>query len=221
MKVWIVIPAYNENGRLAKVLISLPAGYPVVVVDDGSAARVNTKKAIVLRHEINLGKGAAMKTGADYAFSQGADAVIFMDADGQHRATDISTFTAYLNWGYDVVIGSRRPSLQTPLVRLLGNKFASIYMNIVFGIYITDIVSGFRALTKKAYALLRWDSGRYGVETEMIARLGLHKTRLRYIEFPIESVYIDKYKGVTLVHALEIFGHTLWWKLYWVFKFWR
>jgi len=217
MKIFLVIPAFNEQGRLEKVISKAQKYIPgknIIVVDDGSRTPVRLSGVIVLRHVVNLGKGAAMKTGADYAFGQNADAVIFMDSDGQHDPTELPKFVTHLSSGYDLVFGSRRMPLQTPIVRLLGNKTASIYINLVFGIYVSDILSGFRAITKKAYLVVKWVSPRYGVETEMVARLGKHKNRLKYIEFPIETIYIDKYKGLTIIDAVKIFVSSIWWKLF-------
>jgi len=217
MNIFLVIPAFNEGERLPAVLTGagrfLPKG-KIIVVDDGSLQPIKTKNALVIRHQLNLGKGAAMKTGADYAFSKGAQAVIFMDADGQHDPLELPQFVNRLKQDYDVIFGSRRPNLAAPLVRLLGNKAASIYINLLFGIYVSDILSGYRALTRKAYRLLSWDSSRYGVETEIVARLGKNRSQLKWTEFPIETIYIDKYKGVTIIDAIKVLANTLWWKLF-------
>jgi len=154
-----------------------------------------------------------MTTGAEYAFSQGAEAVIFMDADSQHNPKELEEFKKYLDKGHDLVFGSRNYGMRTPLIRFLGNRFASIYINFLFGAYVSDVLSGYRALTKKAYNLVKWQSVRYGVETEMVARLGKHKKKLSWVEFPIDSIYVDKYKGVTIIDAIKILGQSIWWKL--------
>ena len=157
MNIFLVIPAFNEGERLPAVLTGasrfLPKG-KIIVVDDGSLQPIKTKSALVIRHRLNLGKGAAMKTGAEYAFGEKADAVIFMDADGQHDPKELPNFASRLEKGFDVVFGSRQPGLSVPLTRLLGNKFASIYINLLFNIYISDILSGYPSLTKKTYPLL-------------------------------------------------------------------
>ena len=217
MNIFLVIPAFNESQRLPAVLKKATTYFPkgkIVVVDDGSLQPIKTKNALVIRHQLNLGKGAAMKTGAEYAFGEKADAVIFMDADGQHDPRELPRFVNRLQVGFDVVFGSRQPGLSVPLIRLLGNKFASIYINLLFGIYVSDILSGYRALTKKAYQSLSWNSSRYGVETEIVARLGKNLQRLKWTEFPIETIYIDKYKGVTIIDAIKVLANTLWWKLF-------
>ncbi len=90
----IVIAAYNESRVIGAVVAELrAAGYPVVVVDDGSAdgtaAAAASAGAIVVRHPINLGQGAALQTGIEFALEQGAETIVTFDADGQHRVADI------------------------------------------------------------------------------------------------------------------------------------
>ncbi|OGC92148.1 hypothetical protein A3D85_01940 [Candidatus Amesbacteria bacterium RIFCSPHIGHO2_02_FULL_47_9] len=220
MNIWLILPVYNEGARFVDVLTAILSLHPhlnIVVIDDGSVQPVQiptqSKTVTLLRHPVNLGKGSALKTGAEYAFSHKAEAIIFMDTDGQHLPQDISMFIHLLNQKFDVVIGSRRPSLHTPFVRLFGNKLASIYINVLFGVYVSDLISGFRALSFRAYQLLKWTSPRYGVETEMIAKLGKNKHLLKYTEFPIEPIYIDKYKGTSIIDALKILANTIWWRL--------
>lgn len=220
MKIFVVIPLFNEEKHIVKVLKDIfPYGLTVVVVDDGSSdnsrfkvQELKFKNVTLLQHKINLGKGAAMKTGTDYAFSQGAEAVIFMDADGQHDAADLPKFIEALsNGGFDVVFGSRNYGYGVPLVRYLGNKFASVVMVWFFKIYVSDVICGFKGLTQDAYKKLRWDSSGYGVESEIVARLG--KNRLKYCEVQVKTIYLNKVKGVTLLDAFGIFGEIIKWKL--------
>lgn len=210
------MPAVNEVGRIGKVLRELkPYEIPVIVVDDGSkddTAKIAEREgAIVLKHKINLGKGAGMKTGALAAFHLGADAVIFMDADGQHKAGDLPKFIKALGKGYDVVFGSRHLNLGAPLVRSLGNKFAPFLINFMFRIKVSDLTCGFRALTRKAYKIINWQSIRYGVETEMVAMTG--KFKLKYCEVPVRTVYYDKFKGTTILDAVSILFEVIYWRL--------
>jgi glycosyltransferase involved in cell wall biosynthesis len=226
MNIFIVIPFYNEEKHIAKVLkevseyaASSEQKLPIVVVDDGSTDNsrlkikdCKLKNLTVLTHKINLGKGAAMKTGADYAFAEGADAVIFMDGDNQHSAEDLRKFLELLKLGkFDVIFGTRNYSYGVPLVRFLGNKFASVVLAILFNIYVSDVLCGFKALTKKAYKKIRWDSSGYGVETEMVVRTG--KSNLKFNEVPVQSIYHDKTKGVTVLDAFGILFEVVKWKL--------
>lgn len=216
----IVIPSYNEGKRLLEVLKKIRQRYtsiPIVIVDDGSfkKVKVSNPKTTVLRHNLNLGKSAALKTGAEFVFKELClEVVIFMDADGQHNPNELPKFIKSIREGYDLLLGCRKLSNNVPLVRLLGNKFSSVYLNLMFGVYVSDTLCGFRALTKRAYTKVIWQSPHYGVEPEMIANLGKHKNELKFKEIEIETIYLDKYKGVTIIDALQILIHSLWWKLF-------
>lgn len=220
MKIFIVVPLFNEEKHILKVLEDISFyKLPVVVVDDGSTDRsrikikdLRFKNIKLLEHKINLGKGAAMKTGADWAFANGAEAVIFVDSDGQHDMADLPKFLEALSSKkFDIVFGSRNYGYGVPLVRYLGNKFASVVMAAFFKIYISDVVCGFRGMTKEAYNKLRWETSGYGVESEIVARMG--KSKLKYCEVPVKTIYLNKVKGVTLLDAFGIFGEIIRWKL--------
>lgn len=220
MSIFVVIPLFNEEKHIASVLGDVAKRkLAVVVVDDGSkdnsklkVKNLKLKDLTLLEHKVNLGKGAAMKTGAEYAFGKGADAVIFMDSDGQHMAGDLPKFVDAVNYGrYDIIFGSRNLNMGVPLVRYLGNKVASVISAFLFGGYVSDPICGFRAITKKGYEKIKWESTGYGVEMEMVARAG--KYGLRKTEVPVETVYIDKVKGVTLFDAIGILGQVVKWKL--------
>ena len=97
MKAIAVIPAYNEAERIGRIIPDVKKQVDkVIVVDDGSrdatARNAQQKGAMVVSHAVNLGKGAALKTGCDVALKLKADAIIVMDADGQHKASDIPLF---------------------------------------------------------------------------------------------------------------------------------
>jgi len=222
MNISVVIPAFNEEERVGPVLKELGStGLPVIVVDDGSTDRTNevlsklkveSEKLIVLRHRVNLGKGAAMKTGAEAAFGLGADAVIFMDSDGQHKPQDLPKFIEALNsQKYDVVFGSRNLSFGVPLVRYLGNKFASVLVALLFGKYVSDLLCGYRAVTKRAYKKIDWESTGYAVETEMAIKTA--KYRLKHCEVQVQTVYLDNVKGVTVIDAFNILIDVVRWRI--------
>ena len=215
MKIIIVIPVYNEEKHLSNFLKDLTkTGFEVVVVDDGSKDSsyeiIEKFKVHLLKHKINLGKGSAMKTGADAAFKLGADAVIFIDADGQHKIEDLPEFIKKLKEGYDVVLGSRNLGLKVPLIRFIGNKFASVLVNILFQIYVSDLLCGFRAVTKNTYKKMDLESQGYGIETEMVIKVKQYK--LNYCEVPVATVYYDKVKGVTILDAFSILFNVIFWR---------
>ncbi|KKR63062.1 MAG: Glycosyltransferases involved in cell wall biogenesis, partial [Candidatus Woesebacteria bacterium GW2011_GWA1_40_43] len=102
MNIFIVIPFRNEKKHIGLVVKGISKyKLPVVLVDDGSIDNPNLrfKNVTLLTHKINLGKGAAMKTGADYAIAAGADAIIFMDGDNQHMPGDLPKFIKHLESG--------------------------------------------------------------------------------------------------------------------------
>lgn len=204
---FVVVSAYNEALRIGKVISQIKKYTDqIIVVDDGSSDKTSDEakkfKIKVLRHRVNLGKGATMKTGAEAAFAIGAKFILFVDADGQHNPKHIPEFVKQINHGKKIVFGSRNLTFGVPLVRFLGNKFASVLICLVFRIYRSDLLCGFMAMTKETYTKVKWDSARYGVETEIVARTG--KNKLEYGEVLIEAIYIDKYKGVTILDAIGI-----------------
>jgi glycosyltransferase involved in cell wall biosynthesis len=217
MKIFIVIPAYQEEERIGKVIKDvIKTKFPIIVVDDGSKDNTfkvaNKYKITALRHKVNLGKGAAMKTGAEAAFQMGADAIVFMDSDGQHKAKDLPHFIEALGKDkFDVVFGSRNLSHGVPLVRYMGNKFASLLVSLLFGIYVSDLLCGYRGLNKKGFKNVYWESRGYGVETEMAARTA--KSELKHCEVPVETVYYDEVKGVTILDAINILFDVLRWRI--------
>lgn len=217
MKIALVVPAYKEAKKIEQVLSELKQyRLPVIVVDDGSKDQtfeIARKSGVkTLRHRVNLGKGAALKTGCELAFSEGAEAVIMMDSDGQHRAADLPKFIEALKSGqYDVVFGTRNYNLGVPFVRFIGNKVASVLISVLFGIYVSDLLCGYRGFTKKAYEDFKWQSRGYGVETEMVIRTGVCK--LRRCEVPVETIYYEKFKGVTVLDAAGIFFEVINWRV--------
>lgn len=221
MKTCVVIPAYNEGTNIIGVLEKTKnLADKIIVVDDGSdqkkMAEVNFKnisdKIICLRHRINLGKGAALKTGCEAAIKLGAEVIILMDADGQHKPEDIPHFVDKLEKEkLDIVFGSRQIGRDMPLMMMLGNKFLSIAASLLFGIYISDTQSGFRAFKTTIYPKIQWNSPRYSVETEIIVNTG--KYRLKFGEIEIQTIYHDKYKGTTVFDGLRILINMLIWRI--------
>jgi glycosyltransferase involved in cell wall biosynthesis len=216
MKAFVIIPAYNEEkhieGIITRTLKEVPRDR-IILVDDGSrdaTSEIAERKVTVLKHLVNLGKGAALKTGCEYALSKGAEALIAMDADGQHKPEDIPRLLSALK-GRDIVFTYREFGGNMPLVKKFGNRFIQGVSALIFGIRIKDTQCGFRAFTKEAYMKLKWKVSDYSVESEMIARTG--KNRLKFAQVPIETTYHDKYKGVTVIDGIRIFMNMLWWKI--------
>ena len=214
--VWAVIPAYNEEKNIV-IIVKKTKKYVdnVIVVDDGSkdiTKDVSEKTgAIVLRHIINLGKGAALKTGCDFAIKKGAKFIIALDADAQHNPEDIPRFIEKLN-KYDIIFSYRKASSKMPLVLRFGNWFISNIVRVLYGISLNDTQCGFRAFSKNAYRKIRWNAPDYSMESEMIAKVG--KQKLKYVQIPIRTIYSDKYKGTTIIDGIKIILNMFWWKLF-------
>ncbi len=213
----MVLPAYNEAQYLASVLKELNATkYPYVVVDDGSSdetstiAKRYTKHSI--RHRINLGKGAALRTGCEYAFTRlNAQAVIFMDSDAQHKSEELDLFRHQLTEGHLVVLGVRAFDSSMPLIRIMGNRLSSVLVLILFGRYIPDIPSGYKAMTKSAYHKLRLQSSGYNIELEIAVKIA--RKRLQFTTLPITTIYHDLERGFQPLDTLSLMVDLLKWRL--------
>ena len=212
--VWAVIPAYNEEKNIIGIIKKTKKYVGnVIVVDDGSKDKTKDVAekagAIVLRHLINLGKGATLKTGCDYAVKKGAKFIIALDADAQHDPDDTHRFIEKLK-KYDIVFSYRKASSKMPLVLRFGNWFISNVVRILYGINLKDTQCGFRAFSKEAYNKIRWNASDYSMESEIISKAG--KQRLKYVQIPIQTIYSDKYKGTTIIDGVKIVLNMIWWK---------
>ncbi len=211
---WAVIPACNEEKNILKI-VKKARKYvdKAVLVDDGSTDKTvllgEKAGAIVIRHLVNLGKGAALKTGCDFAVKNGAKFIAVLDADAQHKPEDIPRFIEKLE-KYDIVFSYRKPGRKMPLILRFGNWFISKFVKVFYGIDLKDTQCGFRAFSKEAYKKIRWNASDYSMESEMIARAG--RQRLKYVQVPIETIYSDKYKGTTVIDGMKIVINMLWWK---------
>ncbi len=213
---WAVIPAYNEEKEISRI-VKKTRGYvdKVIVVDDGSKDKTKDAAeksgALVLRHMINLGKGAALRTGCNYALRKNAKYIVVLDADAQHNPQDIPRFLEKLR-KYDIVFGYRKRSSKMPFVLRFGNWLISNIVKFLHGVDLIDTQSGFRAFSREAYTKIRWDASDYSMESEMISRAG--KQRLKYVQVPIQTIYSDKYKGTTVIDGAKIVLNMIWWKFF-------
>ncbi len=210
-----IIPAHNEEENLAKVLEKTKQfADNIIVVDDGSTdgtfEQAKRSGVVTLRHRVNLGKGAALKTGCDYAVKQGAEKIVVLDADGQHDPQHIPVFLSALE-DHDIVFGYRKVPDTMPLVLRLGNQVINQALSTLHGIRINDTQCGYRAFTSSAYRQIRWEASDYYVETEMTIRAG--RKKLKYTSIPIETIYADKYKGTTVLDGVMIVAKMMGWRL--------
>lgn len=193
---WIVVAAYNEGPVIRGVVAEVVrAGWPVVVVDDGSrdstVAEARAGGAIVVRHPINLGQGAALQTGIDYAIRRGAQSIVTFDADGQHHAGDIPALVEALA-GADIALGSRFLGKEVEGAsagRLALLRTATLVSNRLSGLKLTDAHCGFRALRASAAPALRITQDRMAHASELLRKI--RNSGLRVVEVPVTVRYTE------------------------------
>jgi len=196
-KIYIIIPAFNEERVINDVLGEVKkAGYKnIIVIDDGSYDKTYEKaeiveNAIVLKHFINRGKGATIKTGMEAAKLLGAEIVVTMDGDGQHNPEDIQKMIALIQEGNDVVLGTRLKNPKgMPFYKIIANHIGNFFTWGIYGLWVTDSQSGFRAYSPKALNLIETKTDRYEYDSEVIREISRHK--LKYAETPIEVRYTE------------------------------
>ncbi len=195
MKIVAIIPAFNEEQTIADVLARTRSFVDeIIVVNDGSSDRTGSiaaaHGAIVVTHVINRGLGAAIGTGFAAAQKRHADVAVTLDADGQHDASEIPKFVTAIEEGADVVIGSRMLTRSgMPWYRQVANVLGNIVTLVLFGAWVTDSQSGFRAFTKHAISKIEIKTNRMEVSSELIAESRHKKLVLK--EVPIKAIYTE------------------------------
>jgi glycosyltransferase involved in cell wall biosynthesis len=192
---WVIVPAFNEGTRILRVLDELTAVVAnVVVVDDGSeddtGFHVLTRPVWLVTHPANLGQGAAIQTGIDFALARGAAYVVTFDADGQHRPQDIPVLVSSLQRNEaDFALGSRFLGSATgmPISRHILLKLAVLVTRVLSGVKLTDAHNGLRAMTRGGAASLQIRHNRMEHASEIIDQIR-HCGR-KYIEVPVQIRY--------------------------------
>jgi len=195
MRTAAIIPALNEEQRVESVVRDvLPFVDTVFVVDDGSrdrTAEVSERAgAVVLRHAINCGAGAATMTGLEAARTNGFDCAVTIDADGQHNPQDISRLLEHIRSGADLAIADRFSSKSNiPLIRRIFNSIGNALTFAVTGIYLPDTQCGFKAFGPRA--LREVDIRMSGFEfcTEIIREAGKYRWKIATV--PSKVVYSE------------------------------
>lgn len=193
----ILIPAYNEEATVARVVRQCRMYGDVVVVDDGSTditmAEARKAGAMVIRHDKNRGYGEALQTGYRYALAAGHKALIQLDADGQHDPRYIPAMVRALD-GADVVVGSRfieTPGYRITAARRIGMWVFSKIASRISGIRMTDTTSGFRAYNRRALQFCTGD--RYPrTYPDANALVLMHRAGLRLREIPVRMRASEK-----------------------------
>ncbi len=217
---FIVIAAYNEEKSLPKVIETLvQEGYKnIIAVDDGSTDyTIATSKAKaatldanihILKHVINRGQGASLKTGIDYAVEQGANVIVTFDADGQHSAKEIKDIIQPVHSGeVDMALGSRfigSKKTNVPRFKKMVLKGGILFTWMFSGTKLTDTHNGFRAFSRKAAQQIQIRQDRMEHASEIIDEIC--KKNISFKEVPVTITYSEysRKKGQSSFNSLKI-----------------
>lgn len=218
-RVCVVIPAYNEAAVIADVIGDVRRLFDhVVCIDDGSLDETSVKAreagAVVVRHPLNRGQGAALQTGLEWALQQQSfEAIVTFDADGQHRPEDAARMATFLiERGLDVVLGSRfaGAAYDMPRLKRLLLKAATVYTRITSGIPVTDTHNGLRALSPRGAAAMKFNHRGMAHASEVLQLISAN--RLSWAEYPVEVRYTEHSlaKGQSLWNSVNILWDLTW-----------
>lgn len=196
MRTCVLIPSFNAEKSLGSLLEKI-AQYvnkkDTVVIDDGSRDNTSTialeKGVTLLRHSVNRGKGEALKTGFQYALNSDYQAVITIDADGQHDPELLPHLLKVRD--YDIVIGSRmRHRKNMPFMRVLSNKITSLLISIITGQKIEDSQSGYRIIKAQVLRNITLITSHYETESELLIKAIRKGYSVGFCD--INTVYADE-----------------------------
>lgn len=210
-----ILPAYNEEVSIGSIVLrTLKYADRVIVVDDGSLDRTAEVAVLagaqVLRHEMNLGKGAALKTG--FASLNGDAVIVTIDSDGQHDPADIPRLVhPILHGEADMVNGSRYLNgnkKDTPVYRRMGQKVLDVATNLGCGLSITDTQSGFRAFAGRTKGIFRFEQKGLAIESEMLADAAAAGLRIHEVEIGVRYD-VDGSSENPVAHGFRVLFNVL------------
>jgi len=195
-KICVIIPAYNVEATIAKVISQVSKFINtnhVVVINDGSsdqtglvATRTNT---VVLWNEINRGKGYSLKKGFQYAVQNSYEAIITLDGDLQHDPLEIPRFIdCYFRTNADLILGDRTGDFSNmPLDRQFSNKMTSLIVSILVNQRIRDSQTGYRLIKTELLKSISLISNYYETESELLIKALLNRYKIAHV--PIKTIY--------------------------------
>lgn len=194
MRIWVIVPAYNEAGHLKQFLPKIKEkDLSVLAIDDGSADEtyLAAKKHadIVIKNQKNFGKGLSLRKGIDYLTeNKYFDYLITMDADGQHNPDDLDKFIKEAKEKSAFVIGNRMGNPKNmPKTRVITNSFMSWLISKIAGQKIPDSQCGYRLIKREVIEKLTMSTKKFEIETEML--INISKLGYKIKSIPIESIY--------------------------------
>jgi glycosyltransferase involved in cell wall biosynthesis len=196
MNIWVVIPAYNEENNIIALLARLKEkNIPVLVIDDGSIDRTyelasSHGSALVLRNEMNAGKGVSLRRAFSYLRINvpECEAVIVMDADNQHSPDEVDVFVRSLEQGSLFVQGNRMNNHRgMPFIRVLTNRFMSSIISRICRQSVPDSQCGYRAIHMDVLRRFSLDSARYEIDSELLIKAS--RAGFMIDSVPVSSIY--------------------------------
>ena len=212
-RVLALIPAYNEAGHVSEVVVNTLAYLPVLVVDDGStddtAAQAGHAGATVLKQLPNQGKGAALQAGFGWALEYGYEAVLTLDADGQHDPAEIPKFLrVYHTRQADLIIGKRNFG-QMPPVRRLANWLGGLTYSWAVGQAIPDNQSGYRLISRRLMEAMPTSVEQgFEFEVEMITICVRRNFVLDWVS--IQTIYAGESSHIHPIQHVKNFARMIW-----------
>lgn len=218
LRVVVIVPAFNEGKVLFDTLSPVvQSGYKVVCVDDGSSDNTSSEAlragAIIIRHQLNLGQGAALETGLEYLRRnfQIFDYAVTFDGDGQHDLACITDMVKTIQISHaDVVLGTRFGSLafQGGRIKSFLLKLSARVAKKSLGVNVSDRHNGLRLFSREAVMKIKLENLGFGHADEILRKIQEHK--LSYVECPVSISYTEysKSKGQPLINLMNIIFDT-------------
>lgn|GEM_PF-129052 len=202
-RIAILIAAYNEEKYIGEVLKNcLKTGLDTIIVDDGSKDSTaviienlikthskNKPGIFLIKHEKNMGKGQALKTGFNFALKNNYSGVITLDADGQHNTAEVVDFLKKVEIEKpDIIVGSRLGNTKDmPFIRLATNVFTSWLISVIASKKIADVQSGFRYIGKRVIENVKLETGNFDTEPELLLKASWMDYKI--INIPVSTIY--------------------------------
>jgi glycosyltransferase involved in cell wall biosynthesis len=207
-----IVPVYNEQAVIAKTVNEIPNNFLIICVNDGSTDNSNKElektNALIINHPINLGQGAALQTGIDYALQfPKIEYFVTFDADGQHSVKDAVNMLGTIKKNdVDIVLGSRflGKALNISFTKKILLKFAIKFTNFYSGVNLTDTHNGLRVFNRKFAEKINLLMPGMAHSSEIIDKIG--RGKWRYIEAPVTIKYDDysRLKGQSMLNSVNI-----------------
>jgi glycosyltransferase involved in cell wall biosynthesis len=214
----VIIPVYNEAKVIRSVIENILRKYEYVVCvndgsTDGSLAEIEKTAAYLVDHPINMGQGAALQTGVEFARElPGVKYFVTFDADGQHRLEDVKSMLLELQKGqYDIILGSRflGATVNMSRTKKIVLKAAIRFSNLTSGLKLTDTHNGLRVFNRKVAEEIQITVPDMAHASEILEIISSKKYRYKEVPVTIEYTEYSKSKGQSIMNAVNIAFDTL------------